>query len=186
MTLGCLNTRRSVLVGGAMLMGGCVAGAGSGAGPAAQTEGPRKFPMTVLDDRLSAIVAPGAMATVIASGFSWSEGPTWDSKRAMLYFSDIPNNRAHSWDAQNGLGLWRAQAGSVPAPEGVQAGNPAKFFQDNSARVADALLSVTDEKAKRAKSGLVQSTYSSLRGSAKKHVEAAVPRLSKLIEKHSK
>lgn len=105
-----------------MLMGGCAAGVGSGADATAQTEGPRKFPMTVLDDRLSAIVAPGAMATVIASGFSWSEGPTWDSKRAMLYFSDIPNNRAHSWDAQNGLGLWRAQAGSVPAPEGVQAG----------------------------------------------------------------
>ncbi len=70
--------------------------------------------------------------------------------------------------------------------EGVKTGNPGKFFQDNSARVADALLSVTDEKAKRAKSGLVQSTYGSLRGSAKKHVEAAVPRLSKLIEKHSK
>jgi hypothetical protein len=64
-------------------------------------------------------------------------------------------------------------------------GKPADFFQKNRSRVADALLSVTDEKAKRAKSGLVQSTYQSLRGTAKKHVEDAVPRLSKLLEKYA-
>lgn len=64
-------------------------------------------------------------------------------------------------------------------------GKPGEFFQKNRGRVADALLSVTDEKAKRAKSGLVQSTYQSLRGTAKKHVEDAVPRLSKLLEKYA-
>ncbi len=69
--------------------------------------------------------------------------------------------------------------------EGVADGKPVEFFQKNRSRVADALLSVTDEKAKRAKSGLVQSTYQSLRGTAKKHVEDAVPRLSKLLEKHA-
>ena len=69
--------------------------------------------------------------------------------------------------------------------EGVTDGKPVEFFQKNRSRVADALLSVTDEKAKRAKSGLVQSTYSSLRGTAKKHVEDAVPRLSKLLEKYA-
>jgi hypothetical protein len=69
--------------------------------------------------------------------------------------------------------------------EGVTAGDPVKFFQDKRARVADALLSVTDGKAKNAKSGLVRSTYDSLRGTAKKHVEEAVPRLSKILEKHA-
>jgi len=69
--------------------------------------------------------------------------------------------------------------------EGVLDGKPVEFFQKNKSRVADALLSVTDEKAKRAKSGLVQSTYGSLRGTAKKHVEDAVPRLSKLLEKYA-
>ncbi len=69
--------------------------------------------------------------------------------------------------------------------EGVKEGKPADYFQKNRSRVADALLSVTDEKAKRAKSSLVQSTYSSLRGTAKKHVEEAVPRLSKLLEKYA-
>jgi len=58
-------------------------------------------------------------------------------------------------------------------------------FNANAPRVADALLSITDEKAKRAKSGMVKGTYDKLRGSAKKNVEAAVPRLGAMIEKHA-
>jgi hypothetical protein len=50
--------------------------------------------------------------------------------------------------------------------------------------VADALLGITDAKAQRA-SGVVRKTYDSLRGSAKKNVEAAVPRLGRLVEKHA-
>jgi hypothetical protein len=60
-----------------------------------------------------------------------------------------------------------------------------EYFNANTERVADALLSITDEKAKRAKSGMVKGTYDKLRGSAKKNVEAAVPRLAAMIEKHA-
>jgi hypothetical protein len=59
------------------------------------------------------------------------------------------------------------------------------FFISNSGRVADALLSITDGKAQRSKSGVVKGTYDKLRGTAKKNVEAAVPRLGKLIERHT-
>ena len=59
------------------------------------------------------------------------------------------------------------------------------FFVSNGGRVADALLSITDSKAERSKSGVVKSTYDKLRGTAKKNVEAAVPRLGKLIERHA-
>jgi len=58
-------------------------------------------------------------------------------------------------------------------------------FNSNSGRVADALLSITDEKAKRSTSGVVKGTYERLRGTAKKNVESAIPRLGKLIEKHT-
>ena len=58
------------------------------------------------------------------------------------------------------------------------------FFVTNTTRVADALLSITDAKAARAKSGVAKSAYDKLRGSAKKNVEQAVPRLGKLIEKY--
>ena len=57
-------------------------------------------------------------------------------------------------------------------------------FSSNASRVADALLGITDKKATRA-TGLVKSTYDKLRGTAKKNVEAAVPRLGRLIEKHA-
>jgi hypothetical protein len=58
-------------------------------------------------------------------------------------------------------------------------------FMSNSSRVADALLTITDDKAKRSKSGMVKGTYEKLRGTAKKNVEAAVPRLGAMIEKHT-
>jgi hypothetical protein len=60
-----------------------------------------------------------------------------------------------------------------------------EHLTSSSARVADALLTITDEKAKRSKSGMVKGTYEKLRGSAKKNVEAAVPRLAAMIEKHA-
>jgi hypothetical protein len=61
----------------------------------------------------------------------------------------------------------------------------ADYFKNNSSRVADALLAITDAKAQKSKSGAVKGTYEKLRGSAKKNVEAAVPRLGKMVEKHA-
>jgi hypothetical protein len=60
-----------------------------------------------------------------------------------------------------------------------------EYFNANANRVADALLAITDDKAKRAKSAMVKGTYEKLRSTAKKNVEAAVPRLAGVIEKHS-
>ena len=57
------------------------------------------------------------------------------------------------------------------------------FFSQNSTRAADALLAITDARAAKVKSGVVKGTYDKLRGSAKKNVEAAIPRLGKMIEK---
>jgi hypothetical protein len=59
------------------------------------------------------------------------------------------------------------------------------YFNSNATRVADALLSITDDRAKRSKSGMVKGTYEKLRGSAKKNVESAVPRVAAMIEKHA-
>src|SRR5215472_7520256 len=59
------------------------------------------------------------------------------------------------------------------------------YFVAHSDQVAEALLTVTDAKAQKAKNGLVKGTYDKLRSSAKKNVEAAVPRLGKMIEKHA-
>ena len=61
---------------------------------------------------------------------------------------------------------------------------PADHLEANADRVAEALLSVTDDKA-RAASGVVAKTYKKLRPSAKGHVVAAVPGLAGLLARHS-
>src|SRR5689334_9699257 len=55
------------------------------------------------------------------------------------------------------------------------------YLEQNSSRVADALLAVTDKRAQRAESKMVKSAYEKLRPMAKKQVEGAAPRLSQLL-----
>lgn len=69
--------------------------------------------------------------------------------------------------------------------EGAAKGGAVKHLVDNKSRAADALLAVTDAKSKNAKSSVVRGTYDKLRGTAKKHVEEAIPRLANLLQKHS-
>jgi hypothetical protein len=70
--------------------------------------------------------------------------------------------------------------------EAVKQGSPGSYLVSNKSRVADALLAVTDARAAKSNKGMVKGTYEKLRGSAKKNVEEAVPRLAKVLEKHLK
>ncbi|MBE9036162.1 DUF6918 family protein [aff. Roholtiella sp. LEGE 12411] len=69
--------------------------------------------------------------------------------------------------------------------EGVQKGDPVQHLVESRSRTADVLLSITDDIAKISKRQIVRSTYNKLRGSAKLHVEAAVPDFAKVIEKYT-
>jgi hypothetical protein len=51
--------------------------------------------------------------------------------------------------------------------------------------VADALLAISDERAQRAKNQTLKKAYEKLRPAGKKHVEAAVPRIGRLIGKYT-
>ena len=70
--------------------------------------------------------------------------------------------------------------------EGVQKGDPVEHLIANRSETADALLSVTDVRVKKAKSSLLRGSYDKLRGSAKTHVEEAVPQLARVIDKYTK
>lgn len=63
---------------------------------------------------------------------------------------------------------------------------PTKHLTTQQGRVADALLSVTDSKASRAKSAVVAKTYKKLRPLAKKNVEEAVPGLIAVLARHAR
>jgi hypothetical protein len=69
--------------------------------------------------------------------------------------------------------------------EAVAAGKrPGEYLKANVSRAADALLSITDARVKRSDKAVIKSTYEKLRPSAKKHVEAAAPRLGAMLDRH--
>lgn len=63
-------------------------------------------------------------------------------------------------------------------------GSLADALRKNEQQVADALLSITDQRAARSQHTTVRSLYQKLRGAAKGHVVAALPRLARTIQPH--
>ncbi|MDP2313262.1 MAG: hypothetical protein Q8P41_10180 [Pseudomonadota bacterium] len=66
----------------------------------------------------------------------------------------------------------------------AQKADPRSYFVKNGTQVADALLSITDGRARNA-SGPIRNTYDKLRPQAQKHVVEAMPRLAGLLQKHA-
>lgn len=62
---------------------------------------------------------------------------------------------------------------------------PGAYLRANSGPMAEALLAVTDARAQRAERAVIKKTYDKLRPTAKKHVEAAAPRLGALLDRHT-
>jgi uncharacterized protein (DUF2267 family) len=58
------------------------------------------------------------------------------------------------------------------------------YFAAHAGEAAEALLGITDQRAQRAKNAVVKTAYEKMRPMAKKHTEAAIPRVSKMIAKH--
>jgi hypothetical protein len=58
------------------------------------------------------------------------------------------------------------------------------YLGDHSSAAADALLSITDERARKTKHRTVKKAYEKLRGQAKKHVAEALPRAALVLIKH--
>ncbi len=59
------------------------------------------------------------------------------------------------------------------------------YFQKRSGDVAEALLSITDDRSRKTQNATFRKAYEKLRPTGKNHVEQAVPRLGKLLEKHA-
>ncbi|PIB95239.1 SMP-30/gluconolactonase/LRE family protein [Caulobacter sp. X] len=112
-------SRRAVLAAGALL-----ASAGAAGRPhAEQTAGPSEaFRVDRFSAALDKILPVDTKIERLGGGFSWSEGPTWDSKRGRLYFSDIPANLVRMWSREAGLGVLRSPGGFGGAPAFVMPG----------------------------------------------------------------
>lgn len=61
-------------------------------------------------------------------------------------------------------------------------GDPRAYFEQHRDGVADALLSVTDARVARAGNATLSNLYGSLRGRARRHVVAGVPRIADILD----
>ena len=59
------------------------------------------------------------------------------------------------------------------------------YLPKRGGEVAEALLTVTDDMAERSDRGAVVKAYKSVRGGARKHIEAALPALGTLVQKYA-
>ncbi len=58
------------------------------------------------------------------------------------------------------------------------------YFTQRASDVANALLSITDERAQRSQRGGARAAYEKLRPSAHRHVEEAAPKIGRLLDRH--
>lgn len=58
------------------------------------------------------------------------------------------------------------------------------YISTHSSAAADALLSITDERARKTNHKTLKKAYDKLRGQAKKHVEEALPRAASVLSKY--
>lgn len=63
------------------------------------------------DPSFADLVAEDASIELLASGFSWAEGPVWDVAEQRILFSDVPNNVVHSWSDEKGLEVYLRPSG---------------------------------------------------------------------------
>lgn len=68
--------------------------------------------------------------------------------------------------------------------EASASGDRRGWYRNHDGKVADELLAVTDGLASRSRNVVLLQLYRSLRGSARDHVVAGVPRLFALLEAH--
>ena len=60
--------------------------------------------------RLEGSFLRGAEVVQLASGMAFTEGPIWLEAEQSLLFTDIPRNRVHRWNSQDGLTVWNDHA----------------------------------------------------------------------------
>lgn len=64
-----------------------------------------------LDPALDTVLSGQTEIRTLATGFTWAEGPAWDSVGKRLLFSDVPENKAYAWSAADGLSVFLDPSG---------------------------------------------------------------------------
>ena len=91
-----------------------------------------------LDPQLNEILSPDAVVKVLASGFSFIEGPVWNSEKQVLLFSDVVTNKIYEWDG-NSIRIFLNQVFPESPPRGHRriSSNGLTFDKSNHLVIAD-------------------------------------------------
>lgn len=65
----------------------------------------------VYDATASNAIDSNAAIEVIATGYTWSEGPVWIAGKQMLLFSDVPENKIYQWTEKDSSKLYLTPSG---------------------------------------------------------------------------
>lgn len=78
------------------------------------------FAIEILDEEALTVIDPGAEIEVMASGFTWTEGPLWIEEGEYLLFSDIPNNRVYKLTAMGDTSTYLYPSGKSGETSGYR------------------------------------------------------------------
>ena len=67
--------------------------------------------LEILDRRMNDFFDSDTSIEILATGFTWSEGPVWVPKLNGVLFSDVPENRAYLWTKKLGLEVFLDPSG---------------------------------------------------------------------------
>ncbi len=72
-----------------------------------------EFSIEVNDAVNAPFIDANAKIEVLATGFTWSEGPVWVEQLNAVLFSDVPNNVIYKWSEQDRLSVYLKAAGGT-------------------------------------------------------------------------
>jgi gluconolactonase len=72
---------------------------------------PDELSIAVNDAENASFIDASAKIEVLATGFTWSEGPVWVDQLNAVLFSDVPNNVIYKWSEQDSLSVYLKAAG---------------------------------------------------------------------------
>ncbi len=73
----------------------------------------KAFSIELLDSEGLSVINPDAKIEVVASGFSWTEGPLWIEDGEYLLFSDVPNNKVYKLTAAGDTSTYLYPSGTL-------------------------------------------------------------------------
>ncbi len=74
--------------------------------------------------KLDTLIPAEAKIEKLGEGYNWSEGPVWDKKEHVLYFSDVPENTVFRWKEGTGVREFLKPSGYTgESPRGGEPGS---------------------------------------------------------------